>query len=267
MILDHQGYPIVGDDYAPTGVHADHGTGYEGRDLDAFPLYGLKCARKASVQRLTETEIVERVIEYTAGQKFASDLADRAGLKRKNQKQSSYCWIHAPTSGMEYCIMLSGGKVVVLAAFYAGSQIKGGRNQGGSGIAGVKWLAEHGTCLESQWPPMQFKGENTPEIQAMAARRQITIYEEFDPADKQLIYSAILQLQPVTVGIPAWGHEVLLTFLTMAKPGSKDFGDIREGFDNSWGPEWGKNGRGVLEGAKRRFDEAGRIAGVEACAA
>jgi hypothetical protein len=36
----------------------------------------------------------------------------------------------------------------------------------------------------------------------------------------------------------------------------------RRKFRNSWG-DWGDNGRGVLAGAKRKFDEAMRIVAIE----
>lgn len=252
------GFPIV-DDAKPAVVDG-YGTGYQPRDYASIALNSLKCTRASTVARLSEQEIKELIAEKTAKKSWITDHADRVGSKVKNQSSSSYCWIHAPVRGMELFLVHAGETPLTLSAFYAGSRIKNGRNQGGSGITGVKWLHEHGTCVEEMWPPMQFRGRVTPEIEANAELHQITVYEEFDPDDYQMIWSSIVQDQPVTVGIPAWGHEVLLTFLTL------DGNSINEGFDNSWGTGYGKNGRGVLSGRMRRFDEAGRIAAMESSA-
>lgn len=254
------GYPIIDLDniVRPPGFDQNEfGTGYEPRDYAEWPMNGQEYNRGATIERLDESVIKELIAEKNAKKNWITDLCDRVGSKVKNQKNSSYCWIHAPTRGMECAIVESGGAPLTLSAFYAGSQIKGGRNQGGSGVTGVNWLAKHGTCLESMWPPMQFRGQNTPEIQNNASLHQITIYEELDPHDYQMIWSCIVQNQPVTVGIPAWSHEVLLTFLVL------NGNNIAEGFDNSWGESFGSSGRAVLSGSKRRFDEAGRIAAIE----
>jgi hypothetical protein len=195
--------PVIDDDFPVT--HHEFGTGYSGRDYSEYPLNGQSFNRAPSVARLTEQEIVELVIEKIAKRSFIVDICDAAGLKPKNQKQSSYCWIHGPTGAMDMQRVFAGHThpIIYHSAFYAGSQIKHGANQGGSGVQGVKWLVEHGTCREDLWPPMQFKGTVTDEIKADAAKRQITICEEFEPGDHLGINSSIVQDQPITVGVPA----------------------------------------------------------------
>lgn len=256
----HNGYPIIGDD-SPTVSAEGHGTGYEPRDYEAWPLNGQEHNRASTIERLDEQVIRELIEEKTAKKTWVTDLADRVGSKVKDQQNSSYCWIHAPVRGMEYARIHEGGPVLTLSAFYAGSQIKNGRNQGGSGVTGVNWLVKHGTCKEEMWLPMKFKGQVTPEIEENAGLHQIKIAEEIEADDYQMIWSSVVQDHPVTVGIPDWGHEVLLTFLALVGR------DINEGFDNSWKYTWGNNGRGVLSGRKRRFDEAMRIAAMEQSAA
>lgn len=251
-----QGFHLV-DDTFRADPGSEHGTGYEPRDYASFPLNGMAHNRAATIKRLSMKEIIERIKEKNANKSWVKDHCDRVGLGVKNQRSSSYCWIHAPVRGMECKRVMSGGTVLTLSAFYAGSRIKGGRNQGGSGVQGVEWLAKHGTCLESMWEPMKFSGQVTPEIEASAMSHQISIFEELDPSDHELIYSSVVQDDPITVGIPVWTHEVLLTFLV------EENGYVYPGIDNSWGASYGTNGRSVLHGAYTRFDEAGRIAAME----
>lgn len=256
-----QGFEIVGDDYAPGVGFEGHGRGYEPRDYASFPLNGHSFARAATVTRLSEKEIVEAILEKTAKKSWMTDIADRVGSHVKDQGQSNYCWAHAPTRGMEYAHLLTGAPPLVFSAFYTAWPIKHGANAGGSGIQAVESLVKRGTCIESLVPPQTFHVKETEEITANALLHCIVDYEEFEPGDKVGIYSSIIAGQGVTVGIPAWSHEVFLSFLALV--GGTDFSCIREGFDNSWTQKFGNNGRGLLDGAKRRFDEAGRIASIK----
>jgi hypothetical protein len=255
------GHYVVDDTFkTPDGGAGEYGTGYEPRDYAAYPLAGLKCTRNYSGPTLSKQEIKERIQEKTANKTWIRDQCDRVGSKVKNQQSSSYCWIHAPTRAMECKRVAMGNKFAPLSAFYAGSQIKGGRNQGGSGIVGAEWLAKHGTCLESLWEPMKFRGTVTQEILDNAAKHQILIWEDMNSGDMDAIATSVIFDDPVTVGIPAWTHEVLITYLAW----NDGRGMWDPGCDNSWSPDWGDNGRGLLTGRYARFDEAGRIGTLEA---
>lgn len=252
-----QGFPVVDENYVRPPGFEQHGTGYVERDYAAWPLNGKAYNRAPSVAKLSKAEIVELIKEKTAKKTWVTDLADRVGSHVKNQSQSPYCWIHAPTRGMEYSRIHQGGTLLTLSAFCGAWPIKHGNKSGGSGVEGVHSLAKNGTCIETDWPSMQFQPPKSDDWKTNAPLHQVTIAEEFEAGDYESIWSSIVQDQPVTVGIPAWGHEVLLTFLVL------NGSDIAEGFDNSWGSSWGSNGRGVLAGAKRHFDEAMRIAAIE----
>jgi hypothetical protein len=256
-MADIQGFHLVDDSFtAPDGA-GDYRTGYTGRDLDAYPLNSLKCARPFSLPRLDIKTIKELIVEKTAKKTWLKDHCDRVGLRIMNQQRSSYCWGHGLVRTMECSRVLAGGAHEPLSPFYLCSRIMNGRDQGGSGVVAAKWAAEHGTCVESMWPAMKFSGTVTPEILNNAMLHQITSMEELEPDDMLAIYSSICQDQALTVGIPVWTHEVTITFLVLE-------GDtIYPGFDNSWGTSYGTGGRGVLHGAYTRFDECMRVVAVE----
>lgn len=251
-----QGYEVF-----DVGTTTGYGLGYEARDYQAYPLGGLKSSRNYAGPRLTTAERLERIAEKTAKKTWITDHCDRVGSKVKNQQNSNYCWIHAPVRGMEIWYVLTGQFHPTLSAFYAGSRIKGGRNQGGSGIQGLEWLSEHGTCLESLWPSMKFSGTVSEEVAASAARHQVTSFVDMDPRDYEAIWDSIICDQPVTFGIPAMSHEMIGTKLIV------EDGGILIVVDNSWGTGDGTNGRRILRGSTARFDEAGSIQAVEASAA
>ena len=234
-----------------------YGRGYVPRDYHSKPLGMLKFAKAgAPVKRLSSAEIMEAIKAKTAARSWVTDLCDRVGSHVKNQQSSNYCWGHAPCRGMECQYVFSGGSPFVLAAFDPCAAIMGGSNSGGSGITWVEWVAQNGVCVEALHKPMDFSSRRTPEQAANAALHKIDAFDDLDPSDHELIASYIINDVPVTVGVPAWWHEVLLTFLVI------EGSDWYFGFDNSWSTSYGENGRAVLHGAYSRFDEAGAIRSV-----
>jgi len=245
------GHPIIDEDH-PVSIF---GTGYIPRDFSAYPLAPLKCSRKFSEPLFTDAEIQEIIDFKDANNAWLTDIEDRAGLPRKNQQESSYCWIHAPVHLMELDMVVANEPMRELSAFYAGALIKNGRNQGGSGIQGIEWLAEHGTCLQSLHLPMDFSTHNSVEAIANASLHKIIGHVDIEPDNERAIWTQVCKDQGVTVGIPKWGHEVGIVRLRW----DKKAGRPRYIIDNSWGMEWGKAGRGELAGAYEIFDEAGSV--------
>lgn len=238
----------------------DGGTGYEPRDFAEYPMNPFEFCAAPTFKALSLKELVEIAKEKKAKRERIIDKCDAAGSKVKNQGRSSYCWVHAPVRGMEIRYIIQGGKPKVLSAFWAGARIKNGRNQGGSGITAVKYLHDHGTCLESMHKPGDFSVDRNPEHEANAAKHQIVSYYDIDPSDRLLIATAVLVYErTVTVGIPKWTHEVDITFYEPTPDGN----DIDPGIDNSWDVTYGDNGRGILRGGYQRFDEAGVIGDLE----
>lgn len=227
--------------------------GYDGRDYSAYPFLSLKCARPSTVKRISKADRLEIIREKNAKKTWIKDICDARGSPVKNQQNSNYCWFHAPVRGIEVHYVLSGGPVLKLSAFYGAAIIKGGRNQGGSGVVACEFLSENGTCTEEFHAPMNFKVNRDAEAKANALLHVLDEGEEIDADDHETIKSAICADIGVTVGIPAWSHEVLLTYLNE---------DDEYGCDNSWGQSWGDNGRGILSARYSRFDEAWAVRSV-----
>ncbi len=260
-----QGFPVVGED---TLVQAKHGTGYEGRDKDLYPVGDLKCAKKGtSIQLIDPKEFPDRIAQKTKEKSWVKDICDEMGVIVKDQQNSNYCWIHAPVHGMECYYALSNGVLKPLSAFKAGADIKGGRNQGGSGITGVEYLAKYGTCTEELHPSMDFSTRISVDQLANSELHKITEYDDIDADNSQLMYQTAISLAlsniPYTVGIPRWSHEVLAGTFLVWDPSQFgwNFGGVGLGADNSWSRSYGTNGRFVLSRAYSYWDEMGAIRG------
>jgi hypothetical protein len=258
-----QGFPVMGDDvpHAP-----EQGRGYEGRDLDAYPVGGLKCAKRGtSIQLIDPKEFPDRIAQKTKEKSWVRDICDEAGVIVKDQQNSNYCWIHAPVHGMECYYALSNGILKPLSAFKAGADIKGGRNQGGSGIVGVEYLSTKGTCTEELHRSMDFSTRITPEQAANSELHLITEWEDIDADNSQLMYQTAISLAlsniPYTVGIPSWSHEVLAGTFLVWDPSQFgwNFGGVGLGADNSWSVTYGNRGRFLLSRSYSRWDEMGAI--------
>jgi hypothetical protein len=244
------GHPVV-DGIVPPGC----GTGYVSRDYQSYPHGGLAFASSATpIKELTDAEILEAIADKTAHKTWITDLCDQIGSGVKNQQNSNYCWGHAATRACEICYVMSGGQHVPLAAFDICALIKGGWNQGGSGIEAIERIARDGVCTEALHRPMDFSPHRSAEQEANAQLHKIEAYDDIDVNAHRLIASYVIANIGVSVGIPAWSHEVCITYL-VAEGGQWYFG-----IDNSWGPDnFGVKGRGVLHGAYSRFDEAGAV--------
>lgn len=244
------GHPTVDSIATPPGC----GKGYIPRDYSSYPLGGLKFAKSApTIKAMTDAELKEAIEYKTAKKAWISDRFDLAKLPVKNQQNSNYCWAHGAVRCCEACYVFSGGRVFVLSAFDVAACIKGGRNQGGSGIVAVEWIAQNGVCREDFHKPMDFDSSRSSEQSANASLHKIEAYDDLEPSDRNLIYTYVVNDIAVTVGIPVWGHEVAITYLAL------EGGTVYPGIDNSWGTGYGNNGRAVLHGAYTRFDEAGAV--------
>ena len=246
--MAHADYPLIDDTYRQN--HLDGTRGYMPRDWKSIPLGSLKCAPRLSLPLIDMAEVPQRIADKTAAKTWISDICDLAGLPVKNQQQTNFCWANAPTHCVEIDRVMQGQPVLVLSAASVACQINGFRNEGGSGTDAVQWISKSGVCTDALWPNAAISRQyQTPTATADATNHIITQFFDLDSSNDQEIITCLLNDIPVSVGIPAWGHEVTLTFLTWDST-------FHYGFDNSWGTSYGNNGRGVLSRSYSRFDEA-----------
>jgi hypothetical protein len=150
------------------------------------------------------------------------DICDRAGLKVKDQQQTSYCWVNGPTHCTEIVRLLQNQPMVSLSPASAGAQITGYRNEGGWGKTALEFILSN---RDDEW-------------------------FELEPGNLDQLGSAVLRRIPVAVGYNWWSHEVSAVALKMVD------GEPALIIDNSWGQSYGTKGRGVIQGRRMLPDDA-----------
>lgn len=179
------------------------------------------------------------------------DLCDRAGLKVKDQQQTSYCWINSPTHCTEIVRVLENEPLVSLSPASAGAQITHYRNVGGWGKEALEWIVANGLVPSDKWPDNAIDSQYaTAGNKALALKYRVQGWWELEPGNMDQIVSCLLRNIPVSAGLSWWGHQV-----TYTAPRWLDNAIAIE-FDNSWGTSYGVNGRGVLQGKRMLPDDA-----------
>jgi len=168
----------------------------------------------------------------------------------KDQGPILYCWIYSTVDTQQIMSATQGDGYVALSATAAGTMITGGRNRGGYGAEAIEFLAQHGTCLESEWREHQINLRlRTPAVLESCKRHRLEQWGELPRGDLNQLATAVLLNIPVTIGLNWWGHQVTIIDVVLLAGGVIGFV-----FRNSWGTRWGDNGYGVLTPEKARGD-------------
>jgi hypothetical protein len=180
------------------------------------------------------------------------DLARQAGLGCKDQQQTNYCWINAPTYCTEYVRVWQNEPLVVLSAASAGAPMKNFRNEGGWGKEGLQWITDKGLVPEARWPANAISQKYyTPENRQLALNYRATEWTELAPRNLQQCASLVLRGIPVAVGYNWWSHEVSMVDFVWLD------GTYWPVIRNSWGMGWGEEGGyAVLQGTRALPDDA-----------
>lgn len=227
------------------------GRGLIPRDFSAEPYGSIEYADAFPLPLIPESEWEDRMAEIERTKSSIVDVCDQVGLKVKNQQQTNYCWINAPTHCVEIMRVMQGQQHVELSPASVGAIIKGFRNVGGWGTEGTKKIASDGLVPSKLWPNNAIDRKyNTPEANAERVKYQVDEWWELKPRNLQELATCLLLNIPVAVGLNWWGHEV--TFVKLVRKNGQ-WGAM---IDNSWGTTWGDNGRGVLLGSKAIPDDA-----------
>jgi hypothetical protein len=180
------------------------------------------------------------------------DLAAQAGLECKDQQQTNYCWINAPTYCTEYVRVWQNELAVVLSPASAGAPIKNFRNEGGWGKEGLQWIVDHGLVPVDKWPANAIgRAYYTPENRELALNYRVTEWTELAPRNLRQCASVVLRGLPVAVGYNWWSHEVSMVDFVWLD------GTYWPVIRNSWGMRWGSaGGYSTLQGDRALPDDA-----------
>jgi hypothetical protein len=228
------------------------GRGYVPRDFDRVPHGAMPFAAKFDLPLIPESEWTDRIEEQTKTKTRIRDLCDQAQLPPKNQQQTNYCWINAPTYCTEVLRVVQGDPKVILSPASVGAKIKNFRNVGGWGAEGLEYIVEHGVCSVNVWPANAINRQyDTPEAEADRAKHRVQEWWDLTPRNFNQLATCLLLRIPVAIGLNWWSHEVTAVGLVVISKGV--FGvDIR----NSWGVDYGDNGYAVLSRSKATPDDA-----------
>lgn len=194
-----------------------------------------------------------RIEEMEQRKTRVSDSINAAGLPCKNQQQTNYCWINAPTHLVEITRVLQNQKMVILSAASAGAQIKNYQNVGGWGKEGLQFIIENGLVPESAWPANAIDPRlATQENLKLALDYRGVKWMELQPRSLEEQMSCLLRRIPFASGLNWWGHEIVIVdpVWVNGQPGGRG--------RNSWGMDWPSPGAGgyfVLQGAKFLSDD------------
>lgn len=227
-----------------------YATGLQARDYTRQP-YGSLGFGALPFPLIPREQWKERLEEMERKKATLPQICDRVQLGVKNQGRTNYCWINAPVHALEIVRVIENQPKVSLSPASVGAIIKNFQNVGGWGSEGLRFLAEKGCVPSSLWPDTAIDRKyNTAEANAERQKYRVTEWWELKPRNFEELATCLLMNVPVAVGYNWWGHEVTAVSLTY-KGG--DFGIV---IDNSWGPGWENNGRGVLLGKKALPDDA-----------
>ncbi len=234
--------------------HAEPGKNGTGLDLSDRPDETGFCydglARRFDLPEIRRSEWQGMIEERKQRGRRIIDWCRRKKYSPMNQQRTNYCWIFAPTHGVEIARMLANEPKIRLSPAWAGSIIKGGRNVGGWGREAIRFLAESGTVPVSRVAATdQSRRNDTRTNRTIAKGYRVTDWMELRPRNLSQMVTTILSGYTVAVGYNWWGHEVLATDLDWID------NDVALIIRNSWGG-WGDYGFGVLQGSRMLADDA-----------
>jgi C1A family cysteine protease len=170
-------------------------------------------------------------------------LADlsRANLPVHDQKKSSFCWIFGTVRSLELTALYEQQLVTRYNPWWTANKATAGTNRGGSADEAMAVVQAHGSPLEDLYPIDTWSTNLGSQACQEDAERH-AILEHFDAQDIEDIFALLQHRIPCPVGLEWWGHLVCFTRALIHTDGQVVFE-----IDNSWGPNWEDQGRGLLD--------------------
>ena len=189
-------------------------------------------------------------------------------LPPHDQARTNYCWGHGSVRGVEALRVYQLQKPEILSAESVCVPVTGGVNRGGTPDEALERLMSHGCCEQPYWPlnDLNIRHAKTG-WEKNALDHAILRWADVENFDDQATLA--LHRIPVAIGLGWWGHLVCqLDLVYLDDIAALDHIDRAAGgfgvsFDNSWGPDYGENGRGYLD-EKHATADLGAFAPISA---
>lgn len=236
------GPPIIGGE--------EVGRGYIPRDWNEDPFGSV--AEPFGLPLIDPSEYADRIEEMERTKTRLSDIIKAAGMRSKNQKSTSYCWVFAATSAVQVVRIIQGEPHVELSPASVGAPIKNYRNVGGWSTQAIKYGAEHGWVPSDLWPDTAIDRKyDTDETREARKGFLVKEWSELRPRNDQELMTCLLSRIPVAIGQNHWSHAILALDPLIFDGGNTGHLDL-----NSWSESYGDKGFFVQRGSKRLADDA-----------
>lgn len=231
-------------------------TGYRARDWESEPYGSLRTS--FDIPTIPRNEWRDRIEQKEKDRATLTEMMIHGGVQIKNQGSLPYCWIFGVTTAVEAGRAMAGLKHVSLSPASVGAKIKNWRSVGGWGSEGLEWGRQNGWVPSSLWPDASLNRSND-NAAANAEREKYKVTEFYDivnirsqrPRDRfERLATALLLGIPTACGYNWWGHLVMDADLV-----AMDGGKFGVRIWNSWGTNWGSQGRSILTESKATPDD------------
>lgn len=223
-------------------------------------VYGsLPFAQPASVKLIPWEEMPDRIADQDKHQSSLEHLWRDSPMGALNQGQLNYCWCFSGAGALMLERAIQGLPFVRLSASSIGAPLVSYQNVGYFPEECLKAMVDQGASSTEYVPEATFNAADfKPGWRESAGMNKVTMFADVNPRDLQAQFTMLLLNRPLAVGLNWWGHSVLFLRVLDRNPSLPASNPNRYGtkFLNSWGPDWGEGGTGILEGSKQYADQS-----------